>query len=386
MNQKFCIKALILVCLFSFGIQNVCFAHSGSRASKINKIKLLRHRQFQVHAKVKHLRFLENIETNKLYNNQKKLQSSQNSLQASKNAYLQKQNELSSTEHRLRRTQIEFIALDNELRSRIRQIFKTQRTGFFELLLSSNDINTFVDRIHFEGIVVKEDYKRLQIARAKAAEILALKRQIEIQKKSLAATIEDINSQQASIQSDIATNQDMIHKLKTNRAYYERSESELARQSASIEAMLISRTRSNSYSKGTPIHVSGGFMRPIGGPITSPFGYRVHPIFKSRIFHSGIDIGGPSGGSVHAANNGRVIYAGWYGGYGQVVILDHGMVRGQPITTLYAHLSSINVGRGQSVSQGQTIGHEGSTGYSTGPHCHFEVRVNGRPRNPLNYI
>ena len=84
--------------------------------------------------------------------------------------------------------------------------------------------------------------------------------------------------------------------------------------------------------------------------------------------------------------NGRVIYAGWYGGYGQVVILDHGVVRGQPITTLYAHMSSISVHKGQTVSKGQTVGREGSTGYSTGPHCHFEVRVNGQPRNPLNYI
>ena len=174
----------------------------------------------------------------------------------------------------------------------------------------------------------------------------------------------------------------MIHKLKTNRSYYERSERELARQSASIEAM-ISNIKPNS---GTKVAVTTGFIKPISGPITSPFGYRIHPIFKSRIFHSGIDIGGPNGGAIRASNNGRVIYAGWYGGYGQVVILDHGIVRGQAITTLYAHMSSISVSKGQVVKQGQQVGREGSTGYSTGPHCHFEVRVNGQPRNPLNYI
>ncbi len=131
---------------------------------------------------------------------------------------------------------------------------------------------------------------------------------------------------------------------------------------------------------------STGFIWPIRGPITSPFGYRIHPIFKSRIFHSGIDIGGPNGGAIKASNDGRVIFSGWYGGYGKVVILDHGVINGQPITTLYAHMSSILVSNGQNVTKGQTIGREGSTGYSTGPHCHFEVRVNGKPTNPLSYI
>jgi len=381
MKLKNCTKALILILLLSIGLQGVCYAHPHS--TYVNKIRLLQHKQAQAHAKVRKLKILENIETNKLYRNQKKLETNQSSLNSSKFAYTQKQQELVFMEQKLKRTQREFIALDNSLRSRIRQIFKNQRTGFFELLLTSTDINTFIDRVHFEGIVVKEDYKRLQLARAKAAQILALKQQIEIQKRSIADTIDDINSQQVSIQSDIQENQGMINKLKTNRAYYERSEMELARQSASIQSMLANlRPVKGAHA----IRVTAGFARPIGGPITSPFGYRTHPIFKTRIFHSGIDIGGPSGGSIRAANNGRVIFAGWYGGYGQVVILDHGIVRGQPITTLYAHMSSISVSRGQSISKGETVGHEGSTGYSTGPHCHFEVRVNGQPRNPLNYI
>lgn len=377
MKLKICL-ALIVLFLFGASLQSICYAANNSYA----QIQNIKKKQAQAHEKARHFRILENLETNKLYKNQKKLATTQETLMNSKLAYEKKQNELVSLESRLRQANQDFTNLDKELKDRIRQIFKTQRTGFFQLLISSSDINMLFDRLHFESIVVKEDYKRLQAAREKAAEILALRSQIELQRRSLAATINDINNQQKIIKTNIAQNQEMIHKLKTNRNYYERAERDLARQSASIQAM-ISNIKPSSGSKTV---VTTGFIKPISGPITSPFGYRIHPIFKSRIFHSGIDIGGPNGGSIKASNDGRVIFAGWYGGYGQVVILDHGVVRGQAITTLYAHMSSISVSKGQVVKRGQQVGREGSTGYSTGPHCHFEVRVNGQPRNPLNYI
>lgn len=373
---------LIIGLLISILVQPICFAANNNDSSNIKKFQLLKRQQEQAHAKVRHLRILENLETKKLYKNQRKLETSQYTLKQSQAAYVKKQEQLSSMEAELQKSKLEFIALDNDLRNRIRQIFKTQRSGFVKLLINAKDINMAIDQVHFEEIVVREDYKRLNQARIKAAQIIALRERIERQKRSIQSTINDINQQQQIIKTNIAQNQDMINKLKTNRSYYERSERELARQSASIQAM-ISHIKPTASSD---IKVTSGFIKPISGPITSPFGYRIHPIFKSRIFHSGIDIGGPNGGAVRASNNGKVIFAGWYGGYGQVVILDHGIVRGQPITTLYAHLSSISVSKGQTVSKGQQVGREGSTGYSTGPHCHFEVRVNGKPRNPLNYI
>lgn len=378
-----CLTLLIAAIMFSVGVQSVFAAPTNnSYNTNISKMQNIKKQQAQAHAKVRHLKILENIETNKLYKNQRRLESNKNTLIQSQNAYTSKQKELANMENNLRKAQAEFIVLDSDLKDRIRQIYKTQKTGFLQLLLSSSDINTFIDRIHFEQIIVKEDYKRLQKAREKANQIITIRAQIERQKRSIEQTISNINSQQKIIESNIAQNQEMIHKLKTNRAYYEKSERDLARQSASIQAMISSMRPSS----GSQVHVTTGFIKPIAGPITSPFGYRIHPIFKSKIFHSGIDIGGPNGGTIRASNNGRVIYAGWYGGYGQVVILDHGIVRGQPITTLYAHMSSISVSKGQTVTKGQQLGREGSTGYSTGPHCHFEVRVNGQPRNPLNYI
>ena len=334
----------------------------------------------ETRAKINYLRWLESLETNKLYKNQQKLETTSSSLQDSKTNLNQTQNKLSSLESQLSTTLAEFSQIDFQMRRRIRQIYKKQRVGFFQLLLSSQDFNSFLDRIYFESLILKKDYKNMIYARKKAREIVLLKYSIEEQKRTLNRSVKNIKYQQQNIQQEIARNQNMINKLRTDRSTYERSERELARQSASLQSM-ISRSRPENH-----VTVVSGFIKPIGGRITSPFGWRKHPIFNSRSFHAGVDIGGPNNGNVRASNAGKVIYAGWYGGYGKVVILDHGSVNGIPITTLYAHLNSSAVGVGEYVSKGQVVGYEGTTGYSTGPHVHFEVRVNGRPNNPLNYI
>ena len=326
-------------------------------------------------------------ERNKLSTNQQRLENAQVKLQNTTQQYNTLVSNLSIMEAQLDKAIEEFKEIDAQLKSRIREAYKYQRAGMFELLLSSTDINSFLDTLYFEKIVIKEDYKRLRAVKAQADYIAELKTQVQAQKRLVEASLQDIKDQKVTIQNSIAENKSMIEKLNKDKSYYERSERELARQSASIQSMIENMTRRNSQPGGSQVKVaSSGFIYPISGPITSPFGWRTHPIFKSRIFHSGIDIGGPNGGAIKASNDGRVIYSGWYGGYGKVVILDHGVINGKPITTLYGHMSAINVSNGQNVKKGQTIGREGSTGYSTGPHCHFEVRVNGKPTNPLNYI
>lgn len=359
----------------------VFFAAGPCFASRPHTHSEIQAKQKQARAKINHLRWLENLETNKLYKNQQKLEVTSSNLKSSKQEFSSAQTKLSSLEGNLSKSLSEFSTIDYQMKRRIRQIFKNQRGGFFELLLSAKDFNTFLDRLYFEGIVIKSDYKRMAYARQKAKQIALLKYNIEEQKRTIARSIKNINYQQQSIQQEIAHNQNMIHRLRTDRATYERAERELARQSASLANMINRASR-----RGGEIKIVSGFIKPIGGRITSPFGWRVHPIFNSRTFHSGVDIGGQYNGSVRASNAGRVIYTGWYGGYGKVVILDHGAVNGAPVTTLYAHLNSSRVSVGEYVSKGQVVGNEGTTGYSTGPHVHFEVRVNGRPNNPLNYI
>ncbi len=355
---------------------------NASNATKRSAISTLRHQQSIAHKKAVHLRTLERAEHNKLYKNQRNLEDNRNNLAVTQDRYTRKLNELNQMKARKTVAVLQYIKIYDGIKYRIRDIYKTQRKGFFELLLTSNDINTFIDRLHFEEIIMKEDYKRMQQARQKAEEIARLETSIQLEQQSLNKVKGELLRQQHDIENNIAFNKKMIDKLKTNRAYYERTENELAAQSASLEAMLARRPASAS----SGIKVTTGFMRPLSGQITSPFGYRTHPIFHTKKFHSGVDIAAPLNTPIRASNSGKVIMAGWYGGYGKVVIIDHGIVRGQPITTLYGHMNSISVRQGQSVKKGQVVGHVGSTGYSTGPHCHFEVRIKGQPRNPFNYI
>ena len=380
----------IIVCWIFFGLFNISadgvFA-AQSKASLDQKLKQTNNKRIYFMQKKQQADLKLRKERNKLNSNQQKLENAQAKLRDTTLRYNSLQSNLISMEHQLNAAINEFRTIDMEMKSRIRQVYKHQRVGMFELILSTTNVNTLMDMFYFEKIVIQDDYKRMQQVKAKADEIASLKQQVESQKRMVEASIRDINSQRAAIQGSIAENKSMIEKLKKDKRYYENSERELAKQSASIQNMIAGLTKKNSQSGGSQVKVSStGFIYPISGPITSPFGWRIHPIFKSRIFHSGIDIGGPNGGAIKASNDGKVIFSGWYGGYGKVVILDHGVINGQPITTLYAHMSTILVSNGQMVKKGQAIGKEGSTGYSTGPHCHFEVRVNGKPTNPLNYI
>ncbi|HEY5387800.1 MAG TPA: peptidoglycan DD-metalloendopeptidase family protein [Thermoleophilia bacterium] len=162
--------------------------------------------------------------------------------------------------------------------------------------------------------------------------------------------------------------------VKNDLALLEQQENQLLAESNALTGVI---TGSSGSGVGT-----GTMMWPVSGPITSPFGYRIHPILGYRKLHTGIDFGVGYGTPIHASDSGTVIYATWMSGYGNVIIIDHG--RG--ISTLYAHQSSLAVGYGTRVTRGQVVGYVGSTGFSTGPHLHFEVRVNGNPVDPMGYL
>ena len=339
----------------------------------------------QAKKEIKKLKLLEKIETNKLYKNQQRLEYNEHSLQRNKKQYNNTKNEMFNLEKKLETLLVNHRKHLSYTSKRIVQIYKHKRSNYIDFLLSSDDINAFLDRLYFENMVIQYDKKKLHETKTVAREILTLKRKIEIQKKNLETSIATINRQQEDIQDAITKNEKLIQKLKTDRATWEKAERDLAKQSKAISQMINQEVK-KTEKVGTTVNIASTFARPVPGRITSPFGSRIHPIFKRRIFHSGIDIGAPYGTPIKAANSGRVIFVGWYSGYGKVVIIDHGKIGGLPTTTLYAHMSTTIAKQGTNVAKGAVIGKIGTTGYSTGPHLHFEVRQNGNPVNPLNFI
>jgi murein DD-endopeptidase MepM/ murein hydrolase activator NlpD len=173
-----------------------------------------------------------------------------------------------------------------------------------------------------------------------------------------------------------AAEQDETAKLDAARA--EHDDAEQALQAESDRLAQLARDAGDGPSLG-----NGTFIRPVSGPITSPFGNRTDPLTGATAFHAGIDIGAPCGTPIKAAANGVVLEAGsTTGGYGNMTLINHGA----GLATLYGHQSSIVVSAGESVTQGEVIGYVGSTGKSTGCHLHFEVRVNGNPVDPTAYL
>lgn len=364
---------LKVIVLFIALMMGVNFSFAAPSQASVNK-KLQTYNK-----KINDIKVLEGLEKNKLHKNQQKLETTSRNLQKSQNTYNVLKAELSGVEKDYDQAMKEYNIAVEDFNEKVRNIYKNQRSGMLQLLFNAKDLTTFMDTIYFEKIILKRDVNKILSVKTKAQKVVLMKRSIQLRRNYLAKSIKNINSQKESLRKAIAANEKKINKLKTDRRAYEKAERELMGQSQQLQSML------NNKGSNAKI-VNSGFIRPISGRISSPFGMRTHPIFKSKSFHSGVDIAGPNAGNIVASNDGKVIYSGWYGGYGKVVILDHGAVNGSPVTTLYAHMSSINVSNGQTVKKGQVIGKEGSTGYSTGPHCHFEVRVNGKPNNPKNYV
>lgn len=261
------------------------------------------------------------------------------------------------------------------LNVRIRDIYKHGQVSYLDVLLGATDFGDLATRMDILKRVLKQDVEL--IAKVKAERELVLQKKAELERDRAAiielkkaaefkkGLIEQRKSEQESVLDGAVMEKDTA----------ERAYQELLDTSRRIEQMI------RRQQSGEPVG-TGIMMWPTSGPITSPFGWRTHPIFGTQRYHSGIDIGADYGDAVVAADGGVVIYADWMGGYGKAVVIDHG----GSISTLYAHNSQLLVSEGQRVYKGETISRVGSTGYSTGPHLHFEVRQNGSPTNPLSYL
>ncbi len=324
--------------------------------------------------------------TQNLAVNQRRLELERRSLEFHQQRLSETRDKLVYLNGRLDAVMGEAVRLGQNAGRRLRNLYMGERLSMIQMILEANDLSTLLDRIYYKKKIMAQDKKLLEDFRVKISELNSLKVEFAQQKTVIGQAIATIRVKNVEIQRSIEIDRNLRERYRNDAAFYQRAERELLAESNSITAQIRSLMSSRRKTFTVVRNSTGSFMWPISGRVSSGFGSRFHPIHRRVITHTGLDIAGPNGGAIHAADGGEVIFAGWKGGYGKAIMINHGNRNGQNLVTLYGHLSSISVSPGQSVSKGQVIGAEGSTGYSTGPHLHFEVRVNGAPVNPMGYL
>lgn len=271
-------------------------------------------------------------------------------------------------------------------------------TSHLEGLLSATTFNEVVDRTSYYESALDADSKlvsnievlrdKTEIVRdqveAEEEKFAAQKMSLEQDKAELAQVLQERSSALQAQQAVLAEKEALLANAESKKSRYEQIIAQLEADEDRIQSILAARAAAASAGGSSVALPTGGgqLLWPTNGPLTSPYGYRTHPIFGDSRLHTGIDIGAPYGAPVIAADAGVVAYVGAMSGYGNVIVLDHG----GGLATTYNHLSAFGVSSGQSVGRGAPIGNVGCTGYCTGPHLHFEVRINGSPVDPMPYL
>jgi murein DD-endopeptidase MepM/ murein hydrolase activator NlpD len=286
----------------------------------------------------------------------------------------------------------EYQALLDRLGNRLVDLYEAGEPGSLEVLLGSKSFTDLISQAQVVDSINTQDKKIAdQVGSAKervhaqrehtrrfrslvAAEV----RTIAIRTNQVRALRDRLLASENQLAAARTAKRESLLNVKESKAEFLHEVAGLQQASSALAAQIqAAQTSRSSYSPpGDTSPSAAGFIWPVNGPVVSPFGMR-----WGRL-HAGIDIAASSGTPIRAAAAGRVVYSGWMSGYGNLVAIDHG----GGISTAYAHQSSIAVGNGQLVSQGQTIGYVGCTGHCFGPHLHFEVRINGTPVDPLGYL
>ena len=266
--------------------------------------------------------------------------------------------------------------------ARLVAIYQRGEVKPVEVLLHATSFADLANRLYLLNRVIGQDARLLDDFEQARQEAEARRQEVARKERQLQDLQDRIATEKLRVASERAATEQQKRDLLRDRAEWERALAELEEDSREVTALLQRLQKTPAGQARLAMKWTGSMVRPVEGRISSGYGYRVHPIYRVRKMHTGVDIVAPSGTPIRAAGAGMVVHAARWGGYGNCIIIDHG----GGIATLYGHCSEIAVQVGQDVRQGQVIGYVGSTGLATGPHLHFEVRRDGAPINPEPYL
>ena len=270
---------------------------------------------------------------------------------------------------------------DEEFRRVLRTMDETTPGSYLELLLSSDSISEFMIRIETIQEITRYDMGIIDEMTELKNDVEAAKAVVETKKTEQEEAREIAEGKEQTLQTKLKEKEDLTAELEEDIEKYKQ-----VYEAARKEEEALKESLAPQLSKSTPeVKYTGGIFcwpAPSYTRISSPYGYRIHPIYKTKKFHSGIDLAAPGGTNILAASDGVVVRAGWNGGYGNCIVIDHG----GGVSTLYGHARKLLVSTGQKVTRGQVIALVGTTGASTGNHLHFEVLLNGKTTDPMPYL
>lgn len=281
-------------------------------------------------------------------------------------------------EEEIARIQGDIDIQDEKFKETLRAMDENSTVSYIDLIFSSKNLSELLINIETINEITEHDMKIIDEMTRLKTEVEEKKAEIEEQKKEQEEARSIATDKQSQLSIKIKEKENLAKAIEKDIQKYTQVYEEARRQEESLKGSLKYSSSSSEYLG------SGRFCWPAPSytRISSPYGYRNHPIFKTNKFHSGVDLAAPGGSNILAAETGKVISAGWNGGYGNCLVVDHG----GGISTLYAHASKLCVSKGDYVTKGQVIAKVGTTGNSTGNHLHFEVLINGKTTNPMNYI
>ncbi|MEA3403887.1 MAG: peptidoglycan DD-metalloendopeptidase family protein [Armatimonadota bacterium] len=336
----------------------------------------VRSRQREVQAELREVKEDQSEASTALARARNEAQAARDRRDAAKRRLDEVRAELREVKADLKQTEQELGVHRKAMSQRLLAMYEVGEPSYLEVILNATSFEDFASRAEFARLIAQQDEQMLRTLVETEERLREQRATLEAKQAEAVALKKEADRQAAVAARREAEAERLVEKYKTDRRSLEAEFAALEQAEREIEAYIRAHAASGRGYTGT---CAGNLLRPCSGYISSGFGYRTHPVWGGRRFHNGVDIATASGTTIKAADDGKVIYAGWKGAYGRTVVIDHG----SGWSTMYGHCSRIYVSRGQVVSRGQAIAAVGNTGVSTGPHLHWTVYRNGKAINPL---